>query len=523
MAEKTSSPAGDDPRSTVKERITDESQPPAELVPVRRSEPAWWFLKSLEGAAPTWAVIASGVAGVLAAVLIPGTPRFGVNLVICALAVAVPVGLLAYQRGRATARRPPVDPGAIALGAISIGLAAVAAVRASEWLVAGCALAAGCLGATAALDLRRWKSVLLTVPLFGVVVLRALPWAGRALPVGKARVPSQPWVTGIVVGGLSTFVVAGLLASADAAFADLLDALWPAVDTGLVPARGFVFLVVTAIALGGMFAVSTRVEVPRPAVGEARHPAEWLIPLVLVAVTIAAFLAVEATTLFGGAEVVTAGSSLSHAGRAREGFGQLTVVTLIVLALLAWAGRAMTTGPTPYRRLLGLVGGTLLVLALLLAGSALRRLWLYQDQYGWTVSRLNAGAFEFWVAFVLLGVGVGWLVRRTDLLPRFVVGSAGLGLLVIAMTGPDAMVATANVDRYEQTLAGSSGVGQIDIYYVSALSADAVPALDRLPEPMRSCVLAGRSVDDDPWYGWNRARSRADALLRADPPVACTG
>jgi hypothetical protein len=46
---------------------------------------------------------------------------------------------------------------------------------------------------------------------------------------------------------------------------------------------------------------------------------------------------------------------------------------------------------------------------------------------------------------------------------------------------------------------------------------DAAPALARLDEPYRSCVLAGSGQDaaGDPWYGWNLARSRAQAVTGA--------
>ena len=40
------------------------------------------------------------------------------------------------------------------------------------------------------------------------------------------------------------------------------------------------------------------------------------------------------------------------------------------------------------------------------------------------------------------------------------------------------------MQRYAET-------GRIDLDYLRGLSADAVPALDRLPEPLRSCALAG--------------------------------
>jgi hypothetical protein len=495
------------------------SSPYTALAKVEPIFARWW---PEPGRPPAWVTVAAGAVGLLAALLIPGAPRPGIDLVICGLAAALPVAVLAYRRGRQAGRRWPVGRVSIALAVVAMGLVAVSAVRASEWLAWGCAAAALCLGAAVALDARRWHAVIATVPLFGVAVLRALPWAGRAVQagpvgqVGQLRTLPRAWFTGIAVGAACTLVVAGLLASADDAFAEVIAALWPSVDVGVLPARGLIFIAAAGTVLGAMFAVSTQVTLPRPRVASTpggRHPAEWLTPLVLVALTIAAFLAVEATMLFGGADVVQQLDSVSHAERARQGFGQLSVVTLIVLVLLAWSGHAAAAGPAKHRWLMGAVGGVLLLLALLLAASALRRLWLYQDAYGWTVTRLNAGAFELWVAVVLLGVAVGWLLRRTDLMPRFLAGSAGLGLLVMGMLGPDALVASANVDRYEQSR-------QIDRYYLAVLSADAVPALSRLPEPLRSCVLAGQTVANDPWFGWNLSRSRADQLLRSRPPAS---
>jgi hypothetical protein len=463
-----------------------------------------------------WVIAAALGVGLLAATLLPGVPRVGVNLLICGLAAAVPVGLLARQSGLRSGRRRPIGPVAVVLGALAVALPAVAAVRASEWLAWGCALAALCLGAAVALDVRGWRSVFATVALFGLATLRSLPWAGSAARMPNARTRALPWLNGLGLGLLFMLVVAGLLASADADFADLLSVFRTPFHPDLLPARALLFVLAAATALGGCFAVSTRLAWLRPAVQTARsrHPAEWLTPLVLVAMTIAAFLAVEANRLFGGAEVVLRQATVTHADRAREGFGQLTVVTLLVLGLLSWSGSIAAAGPARHRRLMAVAGGGLLALTLLLTGSALRRLWLYQDAYGWTVTRIDAGAFELWVALVLLGVAAGWAVRRTDLLPRFVIGSAGFGLLVVALVGPDALAAEGNVHRFESS-------GRIDVGYLSSLSADAVPALNRLPEPQRSCALVGHHVTDDRWFGWNLSRSRANRLLQARPPGAC--
>lgn len=58
------------------------------------------------------------------------------------------------------------------------------------------------------------------------------------------------------------------------------------------------------------------------------------------------------------------------------------------------------------------------------------------------------------------------------------------------------------------------------------MSADAVPALARLPEPVRGCVLGPIAADldrPDGWRGWNAARAAARELTRdlARTRVSC--
>jgi two-component system sensor histidine kinase BaeS len=474
------------------------------------------------GGAPAWLPFAVPAAGAVAAAVFPLYPRAGLGVLIVTLATAAPVVVAA--RGRRGA-------GAFLLGGLAVGLAAVSVIRASEWLAALCLLAAACLAIAAVLDARTWAAVLRCVPAFGIALVRAAPWLSvphrpgrgrgadpkvRAAAEKARRDRSSALVNGVGLGVSAALVVGLLLASADAAFAQLLGKLVPDVelelDVGTVPGRVVWFVLVAALVLAGAYGARSRVEWPRP-LGpfRARQVAEWLTPVLCVGSVIALFLAVQATMLFGGAEVVFDGDAASHASRARQGFGQLFLVTLIVLGLLAWAGRAADRGGTPgQRRAFGFAGGALTAMALLLAASALRRLWLYQEQYGWTVSRIVVGALEIWLAFLLAAVAAAWLLRRVDAVPRLVIASAGAGLLALSVAGPDALAASWNVDRYRET-------GKVDLYYLSTLSADAVPALQRLPEPLRDCVLAGRETTDDGWTTWNLARARADASLRENP------
>jgi hypothetical protein len=87
-------------------------------------------------------------------------------------------------------------------------------------------------------------------------------------------------------------------------------------------------------------------------------------------------------------------------------------------------------------------------------------------------------------------------------------------LLGLAVLDPEGYAASRNAVRYEQT-------GKIDAWYLRALSADATPALTKLPDPVRACTLSWIAADlaePDPWYAWNLGRSRArNALARLGP------
>jgi hypothetical protein len=393
-----------------------------------------------------------------------------------------------------------------ALGVLALSLVAVAGIRSSGWLVALCLLAAVGVLTVVVLRARAWPWLLLAGPALAVAGLLALPWVGRRLHQQRAR-GALPLVVGLSIGLVVTVPVAALLASADPAFADVLEAALP--DLTTVPARAVTALAVAGLTIAAGYAACAPPRWPDPpGLPAARPLLEWAVPLALVDGVLAAFIAVQAGALFGGPEAVQV-AGVTHAGRARQGFGQLVAVTAIVLLLLAWAGWAagggVRDGATGARRRdprLAVLGGILCGLTLLVAGSALRRLYLYEQAYGWTVTRITAGTFEIWLGVVVVLVAVLWLAGQRRWLPRAVVASAAAMLLALAVAGPDALAGRWNVDRFERT-------GRIDVAYLTRLSDDAVPALGRLPAAERSRVLGSRTPVEAPWYAVNVARWRA--------------
>ena len=85
-------------------------------------------------------------------------------------------------------------------------------------------------------------------------------------------------------------------------------------------------------------------------------------------------------------------------------------------------------------------------------------------------------------------------------------------LVAFSAADPDARIADRNVSRWHET-------GRIDLEYLGTLSADAVPALERLPESLAGPALAPieeRLGAGDPWTSANLSRTRARRLLSDD-------
>jgi hypothetical protein len=312
----------------------------------------------------------------------------------------------------------------------------------------------------------------------------------------------------VVLAATLAVVFGGLLAWADPVFTVVVLAAWPGVDLAMLPVQALTGAVVAALLAGLLYAVRARARRPRlPLTARPRPAAEWALPLAVVDAVLLAFGTVQAAVLFGGYTPSLAQAGVTYADRAHAGFWKLLAVTLLTIAVLGWSGRRADPAEPRHRRLLAVTGGALVVLTIGVVASALRRIWLYEQAYGWTVLRLCVAVFELWLGGVLVLVAVAWLLRWTARLPRAVVASAAAVLLGLGLAGPDAVVARGNVDRYRTEQ-------EIDVAYLSRLSADAWPALACLPPPMASAALAGHAPANDPWYAVNLSRRGAEAALR---------
>ncbi|MDP3891431.1 DUF4173 domain-containing protein, partial [Nocardioides sp.] len=259
-----------------------------------------------------------------------------------------------------------------------------------------------------------------------------------------------------------------------------------------------------------------RVDPPRGQVRPVARRFEWLAPVLLVDVVFLVFLVAQATVIFGGHDYLRRTTGLTYAEYVHQGFGQLTVATALTLLVVWAAARKAPRDTTADRAWLRGALGLLCVLTLVVVASALYRMHVYQEAYGFTRLRLLVDVFEGWLGLLVLSVLVAGVTLRAAWLPRVALLSGAGLLLALAVVNPDAWIAQHNLDRYAET-------GKVDWSYLRGLSDDAVPVLATVPDDVAGCALQGREPADDDWLEWNLGRDRASSHVRTESTASTTG
>ncbi|MGR6317431.1 DUF4173 domain-containing protein [Micromonospora soli] len=405
--------------------------------------------------------------------------------------------------------------------AAALALLAVLAFRNAWWLVTFCVLGALGCATLAIVGGRLVRSILFGLVATPFAAFRGLPWVRRHVTASPDAGTVRRVAGSVIATVLVLLVFGALLASADAAFNEVLGAIVSKINISTV------FRWIFLAAVGGLIAVAAVYTLAAPPdLSTVDRPTsrrlgllEWAPAIGALTLLFAGFVVVQFTVLFGGQRHVQKVAGLSYSEYARSGFWQLLFVTLLTLAVLAgvsrWASRERPVDQTLLRVLLGLLS----VLSVVIVVSALSRMWTYQKVYSFTGERIFVMAFELLLGVVFLMVlaaGVRWQGRW---IPGTTVALAVVMLLGLAVLNPEDYAAHRNIARYQQS-------GKIDAWYLRALSADATPALTQLPDPVRRCTLSWIAEDldeSDPWYAWNLGRYRARQALDRVGPDAVGG
>src|SRR5262249_44634305 len=148
------------------------------------------------------------------------------------------------------------------------------------------------------------------------------------------------------------------------------------------------------------------------------------------------FVGVQLTVLYGDRDYVMRTVGLTFAEYARRGFWQLLVITLLTLAVMAVTIRTAPREARADRLLLRALLGTLAVCSLVVVGSALWRMGVYEQAYGFTRLRVFVFTFELWLGGLFVLVILAGLARHARWLPRTAVALWVAILLGLAVLNP---------------------------------------------------------------------------------------
>jgi signal transduction histidine kinase len=467
------------------------------------------FWPDRPGSSGSGIVAASALVGLLAAAIMTFSLP-GLSWMVVLLAAGITAFVAArHRRNRFT----------LASAALSGLLVLPVALLDNLAIATLCVLGAAAVFLVGVTGARTLGGFVLTGLAWPLASLRGLPWFGRSLRlVGTlGRTPAVVRTAAWSLLGLAVF--GALFASADALFATWVDALVPNLSFNDLVARGFVGVAVFGLTLAAAYLAHNpaRVDPERARPEPLRNRFEWLAPVLLVDAVFVMFLIAQVVAVFGGHEYLEETTGLTYAENVHQGFGQLTVATALTI-LVVWAG-ARRAGHSPADRL-WLRGslGLLCVLTLVVVASALYRMHIYQEAYGFTTLRLTVDVFEGWLGVVVVALMITGAVGLGRWLPRIALLTGGVALIGLAAVNPDAWVADRNIDRYQTT-------GRLDVRYLQSLSADAAPVIaERLPAAVARCALQYLPVNQldaerDGVLAWNLGRERArTAIAPLDPP-----
>ena len=333
-------------------------------------------------------------------------------------------------------------------------------------------------------------------------------------------------VRGLLLAVPVLFIFGSLLVSADAAYASLMGRLF----------RWDVETVASHVILTGIFAWLAAAYLHAPRRWAVYAPAgtgagvrigaiEASTVVALVDALFLSFVLVQARYLFGGAEHVLETAGLTYAEYARRGFFELVAVCALALPLLVLVVSGTRADSPSQRRVHRVLVAVLIALLLLMMASALRRMWLYQAEFGWTLARVHATALMLWIGGSILWFAATALRGAPG---RFTLGSivGGLGVLAtLVVANPAAAIVRANAERVAMGRdfdgAHAAEVGIDGLPALLEVLPRVAPSLDERERcAIRRTIQSARDADarggrGRDWRVLNLARVRArEALAR---------
>jgi len=351
--------------------------------------------------------------------------------------------------------------------------------------------------------------------------------------VGEGGGRGRGWaiIRGLLLAIPVVAIFLALLGAADMIFGDAVQRLLEWLDIERILSwvgDGMVIVLSGLFFLGAMVAALIK-PAERKLIGEEKPLLKPFLGLLESGIVLGAvdllflvFVLFQVRYLFGGEANITA-AGYTYSEYARRGFGELVTVAVLSLGMILLLGMfGKREGAREVRIFLGLSTALVALLGVILA-SALMRLLLYENAYGFTRSRTYTHVFIFWMAAGFLAFL--FLLYRNQIrrfAPAVMLGIMGFGVTLNLMN-LDAFIVHRNVTRYW----GGAG---LDVSYLLSLSEDAIPPLvafapdaqgqartDLLPGLACELQVLERHADGLDWPATNLSLNRAlDSLRELD-------
>ena len=233
------------------------------------------------------------------------------------------------------------------------------------------------------------------------------------------------------------------------------------------------------------------------------------------------FVLVQLPYLFGGMEMVQNTPDFKLAEYARRGFGELVMVSALVLPVLLISHWLIRKENPATERLYKVLAGVQILLLFVIMASATQRLVLLTGNlgYGLTTIRLYPMIFMIWVAVVFVWFTVTVLRGRRQYFAWGALWSAFFILAATHVLNPDDFIVRTNFRLMQQGR-------EFDAGYNAGLSADATPALTEsfadLNEQDQTTAIQQltreycRNKDGGDLRSFNLSRWRSRHLLNAE-------
>lgn len=398
-----------------------------------------------------------------------GTQSLGLQLAIYSCVVSIGIIGLAKDYDR------KVPATTYLFSSLSILLFGLVAVRSSQLLV-GLNIFIGlwllCLAAKSLahdnikkLNLIDYFAVLLQ-PIYSLPGLgRFMLAAGKALTGISARIKIRPEIIkGLLISAPLLLIFGSLFAAADSTFSNLFKDIRVNFNADFEP------VIVTFLLASFLLGMILHVYRPSPEINYKKIDKQLIgktevnIVLSVLVGLFTVFCLTQLAVIFGTTD--TSDAQLAH--EARKGFAQLTFAAGLVFVTLNIFDKQLSLGKI--QKSTKALSASLVGLTAIILASAFKRLLSYEQEFGYTLTRLFVHGFMILIMVWL--IAQAWkIIKNTpvNIFTQILVGSIVLFTLSLNMINPDLLVAKHNLSR-------NSG-RSVDYYYLSNLSTDANSAL----------------------------------------------